>query len=145
MRVNREPDARKPARPVRRGTDEKGLLRSTSSAVYPTIFFRPGHGLRPLTYINRCSVGREAPAFTPDSYPQFTNGGEEQDERLQEAFAKRASLSRWFAIQEDHHGSVPDSPPGVPLPSRRCPESCVRGDPPVRSANTTSISGSITS
>ncbi len=36
--MNGEPDARKPARPVRRGTDEKGLPRSTSSAVYPTIF-----------------------------------------------------------------------------------------------------------
>jgi hypothetical protein len=40
-----------------------------------------------------------------------------------QAFAKRASLSRWCASQEGHHGSVPDSHPGVPLPSRRCPPS----------------------
>src|SRR5258707_4119219 len=53
----------------------------------------------------------------PDSYPHVTNGGEEQDERPQAAFAKRASLSRWFAIQEAHHGSVPDSHPGGRLPS----------------------------
>src|SRR3989442_2352510 len=34
-------------------------------------------------------------------------------------FAKRASLSKWFAIQQDHHGNEPDSHPGVRLPSRR--------------------------
>src|SRR2546425_6536790 len=34
-------------------------------------------------------------------------------------FAKRASLSRWFAIQQDHHGNEPDSHPGVRPPSRR--------------------------
>src|SRR5260221_10898316 len=59
----------------------------------------------------------------PDSYPQITNGDEKQDERPQEAFAKRASLSRWFASRRDHHGSVPDSHPGVPPPSRRFPPS----------------------
>src|SRR5947209_113778 len=59
----------------------------------------------------------------PDSYPHFTNGGEKQDERPQEAFASRASLSRWFAIPEDHHGGEPDSHPGAPPPSRRCPGS----------------------
>src|SRR5258708_33279486 len=59
----------------------------------------------------------------PDSYPHFTNGDEKQDERPQEAFAKRASLSRWFAIPEDHPDGGPDSHPGVPLPSRRYPPS----------------------
>src|SRR2546425_1462369 len=34
-------------------------------------------------------------------------------------FAKRASLSKWFAIQQDHHGNEPDSHPGVRLPSSR--------------------------
>src|SRR6266852_6718324 len=66
---------------------------------------------------------RKTPAFRPDSYPHITNGGEEQDEHPQEGFAKRANLSRWFAIPEAHHGSVPDSHPGVPPPSRRCPAS----------------------
>src|SRR2546430_12111312 len=65
----------------------------------------------------------KAPGFSPDSYPHVTNGGEKQDERPQEAFAKRASLSRWFANPEDHHGSVPDSHPGVPLPSKTYPPS----------------------
>src|SRR5215471_15042819 len=58
-------------------------------------------------------------AFMPDSYPHFTNGDEKQSERHQETFATRANLSKWFAIQEDHHGNGPDSHPGVPLPSRR--------------------------
>src|SRR5260221_6207640 len=65
----------------------------------------------------------QAPSFSSDSYPHFTNGGEKQDDRPQEAFAKRASLSRWFASPEDHHGSVPDSHPGVPLPSKTYPPS----------------------
>src|SRR5947209_9339521 len=52
-----------------------------------------------------------------DSYPQVTNGDEKQSERLQGTFATKASLSRWFASQEDHHGNEPDSHPGVPLPS----------------------------
>src|SRR2546425_2866904 len=69
------------------------------------------------------TLARRPPAFMPDSYPHLPNGGEEQDERPQAAFAKRASLSRWFATQEGHHGSVPDSHPGgLPL-SRRCPPS----------------------
>src|SRR6266852_4048907 len=55
----------------------------------------------------------------PDSYPHITNGDEKQSERLQGRFAKRASLSKWFANQEDHHGNEPDSHPGVRLPSRR--------------------------
>ena len=33
-----------------------------------------------------------------------------------QGFAKRVRLSRWFAIQQDHRGSVEDEPP----PSRRC-------------------------
>src|SRR5258707_13457357 len=37
------------------------------------------------------------PALKADSYPHITNGGEKQGERPQAAFAKRASLSRWFA------------------------------------------------
>src|SRR6266702_1859527 len=73
-----------------------------------------------LTVINS---RRKTPGFSPDSYPHVTNGGEKQDERPQEGFAKRASLSRWFASQEGHHGSVPDSHPGVLPPSRRCPPS----------------------
>src|SRR6266699_2132178 len=64
------------------------------------------------------------PGFRPDSYPHLTNGGEKQDERPQAAFAKRASLSRSFASQEAHHGSGPDSHPGVRPPSRRYPLSC---------------------
>src|SRR5260221_12833469 len=62
-------------------------------------------------------VTEDSPGSSPDSYPHFTNGGEEQDERPQEGFGKRASLSRWFASQQDHHGPVPDSHPGVRLPS----------------------------
>src|SRR5207248_215584 len=70
----------------------------------------------------------ESPADTPllrksDSYPHLINGGEKPDERPPEGFATRASLSKWFASREDHHGNVPDSHPGVPLPSRRCPPS----------------------
>src|SRR5947208_2609675 len=57
--------------------------------------------------------------FSPDSYPHVTNGDEKQSERLQGTFAKRTSLSKWFAIQEDHHGNEPDSHPVVRLPSRR--------------------------
>jgi hypothetical protein len=57
------------------------------------------------------------PAFRPVFYTHFTKGGEEQDERPQEAFAKRASLSKWFASREVHHESVPDSHPGVRPPS----------------------------
>ena len=47
----------------------------------------------------------------PVFYIHFTNGGEEQDERPQAAFAKRASLSQWFASREVHHESVKDAPP----------------------------------
>src|SRR5260370_23890705 len=61
----------------------------------------------------------ETPGFSPDSYPHFTNGDEKQSERLQGTFAKRANLSKWFAIQEGHHGNEPDSHPGVRLLSRR--------------------------
>src|SRR5713226_6738517 len=60
-----------------------------------------------------------SPCSRTDSYPHFTNGDEKQSERLQETFAKRASLSRSSAIQEDHHGNEPDSHPGVLPPSRR--------------------------
>src|SRR5437868_8727717 len=67
--------------------------------------------------------GHEPRLGKPDSYPHVTNGGEKQDALPQEAFAKRASLSRWFANPEDHHGSVPDSHPGVPLPSKTYPPS----------------------
>ena len=40
-------------------------------------------------------------AWSPDSYPHVPNGGEEQDERLQGTFAKRASLRRalWFGTR----------------------------------------------
>src|SRR6266516_4824327 len=62
---------------------------------------------------------RKPRSFNPDSYPHFTNGGEKPGEPPQEAFAKRASLSRWFAIQQGHHGSAPDSHPGVLPPSRK--------------------------
>src|SRR5215469_6454961 len=60
---------------------------------------------------------QDAPGLSPDSYPDLINGGEKPDERPPAGFATRASLSKWFASREDHHGSVPDSHPGVPLPS----------------------------
>src|SRR6266699_2788555 len=69
------------------------------------------------------SRGQEPRGSSPDSYPHVTNGGEKQDERPQEGFATRASLSKWFANREDHHGPVPDSHPGGRPPSRRCPPS----------------------
>ena len=47
-----------------------------------------------------------------------------------QAFAKIASLSKWFAIQEGHHGSVPDSHPGVPPPSRKCPQTWSQASDP---------------
>jgi hypothetical protein len=58
-------------------------------------------------------------------------------------FAKRASLSKWFAIQEDHHGNEPDSHPGVRLPSRRSRWSEWQASEKTRWATTASISGSI--
>src|SRR5690349_8402871 len=73
----------------------------------------------PLQIHRKCGMGTPY-AFRPDSYPQITHGGEKPDEHPQAGFATRASLSRWFASQEGHHGSVPDSHLGGRPPSRRC-------------------------
>ena len=60
-------------------------------------------------------------------------------------FAKRASLSKWFASQEGHHGSVEDEPPRRATSVQKVPTVMLAGEPPHSFAKTASIRGSITS
>jgi len=45
-----------------------------------------------------------------------------------QAFAKRASLSRWFANPEDHPGSVEDEPPRRATSVQNVPTVMVAGE-----------------
>jgi hypothetical protein len=61
-----------------------------------------------------------------------------------QAFATRASLSRWFASQQAHHGSGKDEPPRHATSLQKVPTVIVMGDWPEPSAKTASIRGSMT-